>query len=231
MPANRFYVDMPLESGETITCTGNEAIHIRKVMRARIGDTIELCNGRGSCAQATILSIDAASLIVTIEDVDTAEVPKRELHLWQALVRPSKLDLILEKGTELGVTHFHFFPAENSEKKQLSENQSQRVQHLCISALKQSGRLYLPKVYIEALEPSEGSILYGDISKDAPSVYATELSQVVHFVNGPEAGFTEKELALFIEKGWIGVSLSDGVLRTETAAITAAALIQAKSTF
>jgi len=226
MPVNRFFYDGDLVPRETISFSGEEAKHISRVLRLDEGDTVEVTNGKGKLATGSITSISKHAVEAVLETT-TEHTQTKEIHLWQALLRPSKLDLIVEKGTELGVTHFHFFKAEHSEKDALNPHQQERLRTLAKGGCKQSGRLFVPELFFTTSVEEITGGFFGDISSDAPHILTMDVSSVLHFVNGPESGFTEKEYSLFIEKSVKGVSLSDAVLRTETAAIVAAAFMQA----
>lgn len=225
MPINRFFYEGSLEEGNRIDFPHEEAKHITRVLRLSVGDEIEITNGRGVLACAEISHVSKNNASATITSVEKYPSPFSTLHLWQACIRASKLDLIVEKGTELGVTHFHFYMADISEKEGLSANQKKRLEIIAMSACKQSGRLFLPSLNFDATLDQLESGFFGDISQEAPSALSLPRDNTIHFVNGPEGGFSEKEYLFFQKKGLKGISLSDAVLRTETAAIAAAALL------
>lgn len=209
MPANRFYVP---EITDCVHLPRDEYRHLTTVMRAKPGDVVELVDGRGTLAHATFTE---KGLEVTESHHEPAPRP---LVLLQALPKTAKLELIVEKGTELGVTTFHLFPGARSDSKALSENKLARLRHIVIAALKQSGRLYLPEIILSHTIPSvDIPLYYGDPdatqSIDAPLPCAIAI--------GPESGFTEKE------KKQLGtpVRLHHNTLRCETAAITALAQV------
>ncbi|NGX39013.1 MAG: Ribosomal RNA small subunit methyltransferase E [Chlamydiae bacterium] len=227
MPDNRFYLDAPLTQGSTPSLSGEQLHHIR-VMRKDIGDHIELVNGKGSLAKAQITAIDKRDAHLLIQESTSAPPPSRQVILAQALLKPKNLDLVIEKGTELGATAFWLFPADRSEKSSLSPNQQARLHHLAISALKQSGRLYLPEI---ALKPplSEWTAppmkaFFGDLSPEAPR-FSPPDGDLLIFI-GPEKGFSDEEIALLQGplKG-TGVRLSPNTLRAETAALCALSLV------
>ncbi len=89
-------------------------------MRIQEGEIIELVNGRNELAQAKLIEIEKKRARAEIVSVVKTE-PSRPIILCQALPRPNRLDTIIEKGTELGMTELRLFPGERSEKKNLSE--------------------------------------------------------------------------------------------------------------
>lgn len=225
MPAHRFF----LEDISSQTLTGDEFHHLKNVMRARPGDTIELVNGKGTLAHARLVEIkkDAATFEITkkIDEPPSAT----SIILAQALTRPALLDWIVEKGTELGATHFWLFPGDQSEKKELTPHQLDRLHTLIISALKQCGRLYLPTL---ELKPSlsqwtkpPGTLLFGSLSPNAKPLHANYPSPIT-VVIGPEKGFSSDEHSILETKlHGTGVTLHRNILRAETAALCALSLL------
>lgn len=213
MPHNRFFVDQPLIRGETIDLK-EEARHL-KVMRIREGETIEIVNGRHQLGFATVQGKGA-----TLTAVEERPAPKA-LILCQAIPRMNRLDTIVEKGTELGMTELWLFPAERSEKKSLSKNQLERVAQITIAALKQCGRLDLPKIVVKPplleWESAPLPAFYGDTGTQAPQMTGGGKACFI----GPEAGFSSKEEAHLMTIGVSGAKLHNHILRTDTAALVA----------
>ncbi|MDN3506558.1 MAG: RsmE family RNA methyltransferase [Simkaniaceae bacterium] len=214
MPHNRFFSDQPFKKKDLITLSSDECKHLR-VMRKDIGDTIELVNGQNQLAHAQVQSPTE----VLLTEVHTSPPPSRQIILAQALLKPKNLDLVIEKGTELGATTFLLFPAEKSDKTTLSTNQLNRCRHLTISALKQCGRLDLP--HIELRPPLAkwttfpSNAYYGSLNSNIS--YTPPLKDTCLFV-GPEGGFTPEEEALLAQKAQ-GVRIHPYTLRAETAAL------------
>ena len=142
MPANRFFLDDPLEPN-TVVHLDKQEMHHASVMRMREGQVAEIINGRGTLAHATYTKAG-----FHIDSVETAD-PHPAIILCQALPRMNRLDTILEKGTEIGMSEVWLFPGDRSEKKSLSPNQLKRAEHIFISAIKQCGRLHLPKLVLK----------------------------------------------------------------------------------
>jgi 16S rRNA (uracil1498-N3)-methyltransferase len=227
MPSNRFYCDDDLKRG-TASLEGEEFHHLARVMRLQENDGIELVNGRGTLARATIQKVEKNQAMLHITAVETAEKPD-ETILAQALPRMNHLEWIIEKGTELGATAFWLFPGEYSEKKALSDNQQQRLRSLLTAAMKQCGSLFLPsflfKPSLEEWHPLSGSLFYGDTRKSAPKLPSPVKAPVTFFI-GPEKGFSEKEIGILERKLKVqGIKLHDNILRAETAGIAALAQI------
>lgn len=226
MPDNRFYTSEALENRTLISLEGDEMRHMAKVMRRAEGDRVELVNGQGALAIATIKGMSRNSAELLIEELSLEKRPERELILAQALPKLACLDLIIEKGTELGATAFWLFPGERSEKKELSPNQKKRLSLLAISALKQSGRLFLPSIEFKPplTEWDKPSIplFYG--APEGPRLERQEGGAL--FLVGPGGGLSDTEKSYLTETlGAKGKSLNPNILRAETAALCALSLL------
>lgn len=228
MPANRFYLDADLSSKETLLLEGNEYHHLAHVMRQKTGDIIELVDGKGTIAQGRIKALDKKNGSIEVLSFRKEDLPSNLFSLGIPLMRPSKLEWIVEKGTELGAHAFLFYLADHSEKDALSKNQLDRLHTIAISSLKQSGRLYLPSIEIlsdlSSLLLKEAKVYFGDPGCEKIDAFQEFKSFPIIFVTGPEAGFTKDELDLLQNKGK-GMCLSSYVLRAETAPIAAASLL------
>ncbi len=234
MSSERYYADVALQEGAYVTLSDNERHHLVHVMRTRPGEQVELVNGQGELAQAQLVQIDKSKVQLKIINVITAQLPVRTLILAQAFVRPNRLEVIIEKGTELGVTDFWLFPGEKSEKGEYSDNQLKRLHLLMIAAMKQCDRLDLPTITIKPpiklWPPLNGLSFFGHLAPQAPALWQIcsapqAKSSSIMFVTGPESGFSEHEEEMLKNLGVQGVKLHTNILRTETASIVALALL------
>jgi len=182
-------------------------------------------NGKGQLATGAVAKIGKKSAEVEVSSVHTKPAPNRALILIQAIPRRGRLDTILEKGTELGATEFWLFPGERSERK-VKADQLERFSSVTVAALKQCGRLYLPEIRllpgIQKWKDLPERTYYGDFSEGAKPL--TSHSQAA-IVIGPESGLTEQEIDHLRSLGAEAVTLHDNILRTDTAAICALALL------
>jgi 16S rRNA (uracil1498-N3)-methyltransferase len=219
---HRFYIEDSLQGVQSASLSKEEEHHLRHVMRVKKGDLIELVDGKGTLASGVF-----SDPFVSITSVHTSKAPVDQAVLLQAMTEPSKLEWIVEKGTELGITSFWLFPAKKSKLSSLSDSKKERLEKILISALKQSDRLYLPKIhYVTSMDrlPTNIPNLYlahkGGLS---PSHIQKGSSGILV---GPESGFTEEEASFFQHTlGAIPITLSENVLRAETAAMIASFLI------
>lgn len=117
MPHNRFFIDAPLNKGDTVLLLDDEAHHLMRVMRTPAGAVVELVNGRCVLASARVVKMDKKSVWLLVEEQHTTPYPSTPIILCQALPRFNRLEFIVEKGTELGMTELWLFPGDLSEKK------------------------------------------------------------------------------------------------------------------
>ncbi|MDE3055255.1 MAG: 16S rRNA (uracil(1498)-N(3))-methyltransferase [Verrucomicrobiota bacterium] len=224
MPSHRFFVDASLSLHDTFSIEGEEWHHMVHVMRSSEGESVELINGKGLLAQAKIISLERHRAHLLVESLHQVPLPHFRLLLAIPFMRPAKLQWIVEKGTELGVFSFVFYRAQRSELSQLSSSQLERLHILAVSALKQSGGVYLPSFQVVpdlASLPAAPLSLFGDPSGEVLSF--DPLPPSLLFVTGPESGFAPEEKELLEKKG-SGVRYNPNTLRAETAPIAAAAI-------
>ncbi len=210
-----------------------DANHIRKVLRLNVGDEITVCDGRGIDHTVEIAEIGKNEIVCDIiksEKCDTE--PEIEITLYQGLPKAAKMDYIIQKNTELGISRI--VPAKLSrcvvklEDKQAEEKKTQRWQKISNEAAKQSGRGVIPEV---AMPMTVDEII--DEIKDSDLVFipyeceeGTRLCDVVNenpeakkisFIIGPEGGFDITEIEKFKSAGIKTITLGKRILRTETA--------------
>lgn len=236
MPIDRYYIPHDIQKGQSVRLEGQEFHHLAHVTRIKTGEMIELVNGCGILANASVESISKKYADLLVADVSSHPALNNEIILVQAIPRQNRLDFIIEKGTELGMTQIWLFPGQRSERRKFSESQLEHMQAITIAAMKQCGRLYLPKIVAKPSllqwdDAPLGQIFFGDVSPNAPllqEIWKGDLENQVLFVIGPESGFSgeeEKKLHDFDAKG---VKLHPNILRTDTAALVALSLLAQK---
>jgi 16S rRNA (uracil1498-N3)-methyltransferase len=211
-----------------------EARHATQVLRKRVGDELDLVNGRGSWFKAQI--VDLGKKRCTLEVESPYRQAPRANHRLSLYVAPTKnidrFEWILEKATEIGVDDIFPILTENSERSRLRPDRLERVLE---SAMKQSLRAWIPVLHplaplAEAMVPAadneKGYFAYlGD--REVPLLRDTYPGgQDVRIVIGPEGGFSPTEAQMASSRGYQWVSLGPNRLRTETAAITAVLSIE-----
>jgi len=228
MPHNRFYSAKEFKNSQEIILKDDEQKHF-KVMRLEEGESCEVVNGKHQLAIAEVKDIQKSQTTLIIKKV-IKKAPLTSNVLCLSFLKAKKLDLILEKATELSITEFWIFKADKSEIKELKKGQIERFEKILVSALKQCGRLDLPKLEfydsIQKIPSFKGLKFYGDTSEKAlPFYHHLTCNKPTLAIIGPESGFSKKEITYLKELNFIGVKLSEFILRTETAAIVSASLM------
>ena len=221
----RFYLDSSFE--EPLILSGDEFHHLAHVLRIRVGEEVELVNGRGSLARVQVKRLTKEAVEFSL--INSTHEPRSSplLFLGLSLIRINRLEWTIEKGTELGADGFVLFPAEHSEQKGISHHQLSRLSHLTLSALKQCGRLYLPEIiYVSSLSEvlaRDALFLFGDLDdEEAEPIFSTFSSaKPIIFLTGPEGGFSPQEIEKLRKKKARGVQLHKNILRAETAPLAA----------
>jgi 16S rRNA (uracil1498-N3)-methyltransferase len=235
MPLHRYYSDRELTTGSVVTLTDVENHHLVRVVRAVEGQNVEIVNGRGVLATATVHLVKGSLAQLEVTDIQHAVASSRKLILVQALPRIPRLDFIIEKATELGVDQIILFPAVKSERPALSAQQQQRCQMIAVNAMKQCGRLFLPELVcwpkISKWPVFTGRGYFGDVNPQAAPLWqilcaSSQPADVpLAFCVGPESGLTDAEEATLVQLGWQGVKLHTNILRTDTAPLVALSLL------
>ncbi len=230
MPVNRFFHDSPLRSSQQVTFLGQEFLHMTRVVKVRKGGSVEIINGKGALAEGVVDVVERSKAIVTVYSVKQYERPPSSIVIAQAIPRLNRLEIIIEKGTELGMSAIWLFPAKKSEKTSFSYNQIERIRYVSICALKQSGGVFLPEILVKppllTWKSLPDSSYFGDIDPDAPKLIdGWKETESCCFFIGPESGFTEKEIAFLREHDATGVSLHSNILRTDTAPLVVLSVV------
>ena len=211
----------------------NDIHHIKNVMRYKEGDEIEVVYKK-IVYKCKIKNIVPLKLDIISSNNEDREM-NLELTMAISLVNEQKMDLILQKLTELGVSSIIPIKTERSiikldEKKE--EKKINRWQSICKEASEQSKRTIVPKVE-NIISLKELSTIKSDLklicslNENTKSInnYLNKDLKKVLFVIGPEGGFTEKEETYLLNNNFLPVSLGKRVMRVETAAIFVASII------
>lgn len=236
MRLNRVYVDAALESGTRCTLQGSAANHVVNVLRLRSGDALTLFNGRGGEYAGRIDSMRKDIVVVEVGDHDPVE-RESPLHLTlaQGISRGERMDLVMQKATELGVSKIIPLLTERTVVRLDARQAERKLQHwraITVAACEQCGRNRVPQV----VPPMELGTLLTQPSPGATRVLLSpggtrrpadlDSANSVLLLIGPEGGLSGAEQRAALEAGFEAVSLGPRVLRTETAAIAALAAFQ-----
>ena len=231
-----FFVDPSDVQETTLQLRGDEVRHLVRVLRKKVGERIMVMDGRGRMFHSIIRSIGRDSVSCEIADV-REEVNEPKIHVTLAvsmLKNPARFDLLVEKATELGVRTI--IPLE-CERTIRHEYKHLRLQRIALAAAKQSGRCYVPEIFVRTSfatlvdaadgfdvrliphEQTEQSQFIGTVMR-----HHKDAGRVLVAV-GPEGGFADHEFGLASSHGFIPISLGPRRLRTETAAFTAVSYV------
>jgi 16S rRNA (uracil1498-N3)-methyltransferase len=229
-----------------ISISGEKARYLKSVLRCRKGDDLIVFGGEAGCFRTVISEIGRQGVIaeVTEKFVSDVESPVR-IILAQSLLKGEKMDLVIQKTTELGVAEI--LPVVTSRSQLRETRKLSRWRKIAEEASRQSGRNVVPVVH-EPVQFSSiffdqaslfraGLILYEDngmeLSKALEVLKQASNANVplsaerrLLVVIGPEGGFTREEITLARAKELLVVSLGKRILRAETAAISAVTLVQ-----
>nr|WP_300002178.1 RsmE family RNA methyltransferase [Tissierella sp.] len=239
---HRFFVDKEAIDNKKITIEGKDFNHIKNVLRMTIGEEVEV-SSKGNVYLGEIKSILEASIIINIlETRSRRSYNDIEITLFQGLAKGSKMDLIIQKGTEIGIKNFYGVSTHrtivkiNDEKKEKSR--LKRWNAIAEEAAKQSKQRYIPEVkdiisFKEMLEllkadgavivpyEDEMNISIGEVLKKIKE----ENIKKINLIIGPEGGFEKYEVEAIKNVDGLVVSLGSKILRTETAGLVAATII------
>jgi 16S rRNA (uracil1498-N3)-methyltransferase len=239
----RFFVDPNNFSGSTAFLTGSEAHHIAAVLRLQVGTRITLFDGSGSFYEALITKISPKKIETSIEAITpyikTDQEKHRCVHLGQAVIKGKKMDLIIQKATELGVDVISVFKSTYSATKGTPANRFERWAKIAQEACKQCNRPKPPDLstagnlneFLKTTKEKSYDLKLifweEEIQTSLQDIFQQHKSiRSVLLLIGPEGGFSPAEAEQAIEYGFQPVTLGRRILRAETAAIAAISIFQ-----
>lgn len=242
----RLYLPIPRIIDDQISITGEKAHYLVSVLRCKVGNELTIFDGEGNCLRTEITKSGKKEVVAEVLEKSPCDLESPlNVVLAQGLLKGEKMDVVVQKATELGVKEIVPIITERSQLRET--RRTARWRKIAEEAARQSGRALVPIVhepvnfekFLELPSTDRGFIFYeeGGISLRAAidkmqdagyGIRKTEhhASNPVNILIGSEGGFTVREVALAKEKGLIVTSLGNRILRAETAAISAVALIQ-----
>lgn len=231
----RFHISQLPERHEDLVDLPSDVLrHLSTVLRLQAGDRFELFDGAGGVARCVLAENGSQA---RIEQQERLAPPELQIELIQGLAKGEKLDLILQKGTELGVSRFILSPTERAVLKVAAnkrESRMQRWRRITLEACTQCGQPFAPHVDLsknlsEALAAASGELklmLWEEetlpLAQLLPAAPPASLSLLV----GPEGGFSPAEARLARAAGFHTVRLGPRILRTETAGLAILSILQ-----
>lgn len=244
MRLTRIHVAGPLRSARRYALPDNAARHLVRVLRSNVGDELTLFDGSGGEYAARIHSVRRDDVEVDVGEHDPVERESPlQLTLLQGISRGERMDWVVQKATELGVTRIVPLLTERSVVNLNGAQAEKKVQHwraIAIGACEQSGRNRVPQVafpaslqqYLGSLpQPrspeaaGESRLLLSPLA-DLRLIDAPLHPLAATLLIGPEGGLAPQEQELALLRGFAAVRLGPRVLRTETAAVSALTVLQ-----
>lgn len=237
MRTPRFYLPLPLHTGQQLELPTETFRHAIQVLRLNAGETLSLFNGEGGEYLARLTSVSKRSATALLES-HLPSNPESPLHLTlvQAIIKPDKMDFALQKAVELGVATIQPLITQRSVvriSKEQTDKKQAHWQGIVQAACEQSGRTRLPDVATpQTLDdwlatPVSGSRLIL-APGEFPRIHAlpADLPTPIAVLIGPEGGFSDEEVAQCRQAGVTAVALGPRILRAETASTATLAMLQ-----
>jgi len=229
-----FYIDQDFLDNDLLALSEETSKHVVQVLRMKEGAHLHLTNGKGLLLTVSITEAHKKKTLVKIVDRHQVAASERKISIAVSLLKnPSRLEWFLEKAAELGVYQIIPLICDRTEKMQFRKD---RAQQILISAMLQSRQTFLTQL----MDPVKTATLFSsDIissfdqkwiahceegNKRTISEVAAVGKNIIMLI-GPEGDFMEKEISDAIRQGFQPTSLGNNRLRTETAALTAAAIL------
>ncbi len=208
----------------------DESNHLINVKRVKIGDLVHVTDGEGNIYLAELLNLEKRSCTLCIRETKSAIKNPPNLHIALAPTKNiDRVELFLEKATEIGIDEISFLQCRHSERKEIK---TERLNRIVVAAIKQSIKPFLPKLnplvdfktFVSGNFSGTKLICTMNVEKNENFKKNYRPGSNLTVLIGPEGDFHPDELAIAIQNGFIPVSLGTSRLRTETAAMTVCTL-------
>ncbi|MDA9086692.1 16S rRNA (uracil(1498)-N(3))-methyltransferase [Methylophilaceae bacterium] len=237
---HRFYHSNPLDLNQIIILDEFSSHHALRVMRVKVDDFLILFNGDGFEYRGRVSDINKKTINIEIlsKEKNNNESPIN-INLFQSISSNEKMDMVIQKATELGVSSIQPIFTSRSTVKLSLDRIKKRLIHwrqVSISACGQSGRSKIPTIkspigfdrFVEGISTNSlNLLLHPDNSKESsnlPNKYSGDINIFI----GPEGGFSQDEVLLLKKQNCINIQLGSRILRTETAPLAIIAILQYK---
>lgn len=239
-PMRRFIVERDAIHGRSASISGNDARHIRNVLRMKPGDSIRLLDGTGHEYEAVITGFTPGNVHVSLGDkIRSDNESPLNLIVAQALLKEGKMDGVVRQLTELGVSRFIPFVSSRSVPVPHPDRFASRLERwnkIVRESIKQCRRgiplqVDSPHSFAHALDQSNSCnmkiIFWENTSNPIPTDIELNYQKIAIFLMiGPEGGFSQAEFDTAQSHGFLGASLGPRILRAETAPVAAATIVQ-----
>jgi 16S rRNA (uracil1498-N3)-methyltransferase len=233
MSAPLFFITEPLVGLTGVTLDEDNSKHAIQVLRLKMGNIVELTDGKGQLATASIIDDNRKHCRLQVQQLQSIPRPLKQITLAISLLKNrNRFEWLLEKVTELGVANIIPLLCDRTEKESA---RVERMQSILQSALLQSRQVWLPTLVtpqefgaIQKWKLQDGDHFIAtcsDVTKQPLSSLVATSKKNVLICIGPEGDFTDDELNIAAENNFVSVSLGSSRLRTETAGIVAVSLL------
>jgi 16S rRNA (uracil1498-N3)-methyltransferase len=235
MRLTRIYQPQALNTGQIVNLSKEAAGHLVRVLRLQVGDEFMVFNGKAGEFRAIIIELNKGTVTVKLGEFDAvSRESSLQITLAQAVLRSDKMDYILQKAVELGVTRFIPLLTAHSTLKLVPERWQKRSLHwqgVMLAACEQSGRTRLPKlenpmtfdVATTAIKADQRIILQPCAKQ---TINSLPCCQSVALLVGPEGGWSENELKCARVAAYSPMHVGPRILRAETAGLAAVSILQ-----
>lgn len=231
---SRFFIDAQLELGVDLQLTDQVFHHWVKVLRAQIGATATLFNGQGGEYKVTLIEIGKKTAMVSVNQFNPDNrTPAATICIGQVMSKGDRMDYMVQKATELGVSQIQLLTSERCEMRLKYERDQKKIDHwqaIATAACEQCGMNIVPQILpplsLEqwlATDLAETKLVLAP-DREKTDVLA-QMSQDITLLIGPEGGLSEAEIDAAQQQGFKNWCIGDRVLRTETAPIVALSII------
>lgn len=233
----RIYTGTPLSGGVSCELDEGPSLHVARALRMQVGDELVLFDGSGAQYPATITSVTKKHVLVALgEKQSVNKESPLAIHLGIAISRGDRMDLVIQKATELGVTELTPLFTERVEVKLNRERSAKKLRHweaVAISACEQCGRNTLPRIHsplplTQWLENTAADLKLVMHHRAVNAAEVVEHPATIALLIGPEGGLSQEEIDSAEVAGYRALQLGPRVLRTETAPLAAIAILQSQ---
>ena len=237
---HRFYHSNPLDLNQIIILDEFSSHHALRVMRVKVDHFLVLFNGDGFEYRGRVSDINKKTINVEIlsKEKNNNESPI-SINLFQSISSNEKMDMVIQKATELGVSSIQPIFSSRSTIKLSLDRTKKRLTHwrqVLISACEQSGRSKIPTIkspigfdqVSEGITTNSLNLLLHPDNLEESSNLPNEYSGDINIFIGPEGGFSQDEVLLLKKQNCINIQLGSRILRTETAPLAIIAILQYK---
>ncbi|MEH6466588.1 MAG: 16S rRNA (uracil(1498)-N(3))-methyltransferase [Porticoccus sp.] len=233
----RVFTDQPLTTGKEVTLDAISSRHLATVLRLKTGDPISLFNGQGGEFLATLSECSGKRVTASVTDfTNTERESPLHIHLGIGMSRGDRMDWIIQKATEVGVTEISPLHTERTEIKLKGDRANKKLRHwqqVSISACEQSYRNQVPIIHppstinqwLSTVEAEKKLVLHHR-SQHSISELGKQQTASAALLIGPEGGLSNDEIKLAEECSFMPLTIGPRVLRTETAPVVAISVLQ-----